>query len=575
MSRLLNLRIEERNDRQKRIDSINEKCAEENGREPTDEERAELDEERAAVEKLDKSIAELTIDHERSQKAPTSVRPTRAEDVKPDGSPADSKNPIHVRSEPLTYGGPAGFRRFLVDLHATSRFGAGGTDEQRERIAKHLNEVRSVWASEDEMRADTVDKLEGIANPWPVYGENRSDVEMRAAVVTGDLAAVVVPQYQPGFVSRGIYPSGVTTQLLRRVPMTTEGMTVIWPRVSVKASSAIQQGEGVSFHESDLETAAVVVPVFTVASKMPLSIQAVERGGMSVELARTEMMGAHMDRLNAAVLFGDAKVVGGQQVEPAGIFYQGSKKTVTEINWDEATKANRTVTAFSDQLNSVIDVLWAALLMAPDAIVMGPTLWGKLRTWKDPNSRPLFGLTIATARDQIGIAQRVPDVEGPVMVGDFYGIPLYIDAWISNTFAADSSATTGGAETRIIVMRRDAVPVAYDPPMSYTYEQSLAGDGQVLLVCRSYAAFNAGWRPEGIRVLGGSGTAVDGGDGSSSLQAPQAPQAPTLDAKSFLASLTKAERTKLIKDAQELLAAQATHEAAEAAASADGDGDES
>ena len=516
---LLELRETTRDEALDRIDAIHQDAADAEGRDLTDAEEAELTELRSSVETLDTQIASMTADLERRERAQVQ-RTSRPALRRPTNSRGDAGD-VQVRAEPTTYGTPEGELHplFVRDLALMQGVISGDRGEAQARMARHQEEVENYYKHADPMERDIADRQRrddnGILNPWPALTQSRGlavGTEQRTTAVTSNFAPIVPQTYRPDMISYGIHPSAVSTRTMRRVPLTSVGLKDIWPRVTTKATAGIHK-EDAAYSETAVALSSIEVDIFEVAAQLPVSNRLLERGLMPTPILTGELFKAHMETLNAKVLFGDGNTSASE--EPAGVFYQGTGKTVTFVNWDQSDKTKRTVTAFAHRLNGVIDTLWAALLEAPDAIIMGPTLWGKLRAWADSTGRPMFGLDVGTARNQAGVADRVPMSEMSAMpVGDFFGIPIYVDGWISNTFKADDSATTGGTETRVIVMQRYSVPVAYDGPATYTFEQTLATKGNVLLVCRGWAAFNAGWRPEGIRVLGGSGTAVDGGNGT-------------------------------------------------------------
>lgn len=472
MSRLLNMRIEARAEAQRQMDAILDRAADENGRDLTEAEDAELESFRSDIEKLDASIEKLQKDNERSQNAPQPVNIPRKD------APTSGKDgQVNVRSEPGPYGdGPAGLRRFLVDSAVAANLYQSSRSEHApaaaaERLAKWTQHVAQ---------------------------NEEQDINARA-VAMSNLAGIVNPQFDPSRVSRGIYDVGVTTMLLNRYPIFAEGDSITMPRVTTEAVAAIQ-AEGTAFNDTSTRTTGVKADLFTVAAKTEVSVQSIERGNMSLELLQDELRNSWMANLNQHTLYGD----GTTGDEPSGLLNQTAARVAS--NYIIKTDASAEAIKQLGYLTDLKTAIWKADRRRADAYIVGPDAVGD---WENANENGVFIIPpYANWAYNVGGAGTLPEREGPMSEFDWRRVPVYVDPAIGQNFAADGTLGTGNnnVQSRYLGMVRGEVPIFYDGPMTYTYEQTLAASGQVLLVVRGYAAFNPEWRPEAWRVIHGTGT---------------------------------------------------------------------
>lgn len=114
--RLLRLRIEARAEAAAAVEAILDRAADDDGRELTADEEAELVELRAAIDRLDGQIEAHQADAARAARAADTPDPAPTGRTAPTASAAAT---VEVRSEPGTYDGPEGLRRMLVDMAVT------------------------------------------------------------------------------------------------------------------------------------------------------------------------------------------------------------------------------------------------------------------------------------------------------------------------------------------------------------------------------------------------------------------------------------------------------------------------
>lgn len=456
--------IERRNTAAAEMRSILAVVEADDGRDLEEAEEANLTELRSTIETLDSRIE--TTQQLDLLSAPVEVpRPRRHTEM------------VEVRSEPAPYRGLGQQLRDLLGMTVPQQAEQSfDRVEAEERSRRHAD--------------------------WLIQ-EHGVDLE-RADVGLATLPGLVVPQYDETMVSRGIYDGAVSMGLMREIPLPTVGDSIGLPRVSTRATGAAIRKDNADTAEASFATALVTANIWEVSVDIPVSTRAINRGVMAEELIMSELLGGLNEEINEIVLMGNANA--SASTEPAGLLWLSTGRTVTAI---VHTDGASTWTKINGYVRSDIAVLWKALRQIPDAIILSPKTWGGISSLDDTTGRPLMDL-VGGGRNIIGVGQIVPTDQAIQPVGSLWGIPTYVDAAIPDTVKADETSFTGGKETRIVIARRSAMPLALGPVMSMSYEQTLAAKGQVLLIARREGAMNLGWRPQGIRVLTGTGLDVSG-----------------------------------------------------------------
>ena len=454
------------------LSDIAQRAADESGREYTESEQTRSAELESSLDALNTRIEQLTEREEKINKTHERSKIRARVDEGPDAS---KDHPVQVRAEPTTYG-PGSAHEFLRDLLVYKAGGLGldvmPSTEVHERMARHITETKV-------------------------------DHTHRRAVNSGNLAGIVNPMYDPATIARGIYTGAVSKMLLRQYALPAEGDSITVPRVTTKASAGVQATEGTAFKEASLATAAVKFDVFTIALRLPVSVQAIERGSMSMELMQDEIIEAWMEECNRNALFGD-----NSDDEPIGILYQNAANPLNPGGYDEFDESAPSGLKLLDQITDTETAVGEARHRSPDAIITGIGTWGRLRKSRDSDGRRLLSPDERTGRNVDGMGRVVAeDATVARSVGSLDNVDVFTDPAIPRTFA-DTGAKTGGTQGRVIVLHRGSMLWMDDGPSSFTYEQTLAASGQVLLVVRGYAAFNPGWHPSACRVIYGTGTVI-------------------------------------------------------------------
>ena len=474
MSKLFNLKVAARQEAHDKIVEITNRAADED-RDMTKDEDETCEELRTNRSTLDGQIKVLKTDNEAADTAP---EPVAKRDTDTRGESATRGSDVKVTKDPGPYGdGPAGFRRFLLDQAVLSPF------------ASNKPTGRGYTFNEAQDRLETFQQAARSGD---------DEVALRA-VATTNLPGIVNPQFDPSMISRGVYDIGVTVQSLRQYPIFAEGMSITCPRVTTKAVAAIQATEGSAFNDTSVATSGVEAKVFTVSAKMEVSVQSIERGNMSAELLQDELRRSWMEQLNNQILYGDND--DSNSKEPPGLLRQVSATTGQFI---ESDKASATAQLQLGYLTALKVAVWKANRRRVNKYIVGPDAMGDWEDARTTNGDLLLPPQSMWVQNQGG-SGGLPEMEGIKSDADWRKVPIVVDPEIGHTFN-DTGAVSGGTQTRYIGLCSDDVPVFYDGPMTYTYEQTKADEGDVLLVVRGYAAFNPFWRPESWRIIYGTGT---------------------------------------------------------------------
>ena len=479
--RLLKLKIEARQAAIDSMTAITDAAADEEGRDLTAAEDATLTELRETVTGLDGQIEVLQRQQDMVAAQPEAPAETRT--VKATAAPEQTTTTrttsqyMEIR-ESGPYPGPNGMQTALLDLATTTLPNYTPATPGYQRL-----EAR-----------DRLDKWQSAI----LEADNANGMLMRD-VKMADLGGIVNPMFDPSMISRGVYDVGVTTRLLNRYGLFATGNSISIPRVTTKAAAAIQ-AEGGAANDTNIVTAAVQANIFTVAAKVPITLQALERGEMPMELIRDEVMRAWMEELNELVLYGNNN--SSSSTQPNGLLNQAAGNASQFINKADASP---TATKKLNYLTDAKTAVWSANRRRVNAHIVNENVVGAFEQAQTTGGEfliPPYGAWV----QNMGGAGTLPAVEGPRSEMEWRRVPVFVDPAITSTFKADGSQDSKSTETRYISAVTSDIPIWYDGPMSFAYEQTLAANLQVLLVVRGYAFFNPHWRPEAWRVVRGTGT---------------------------------------------------------------------
>lgn len=327
--------------------------------------------------------------------------------------------------------------------------------------------------------------------------EVRAEGEMtERATTTASYGSLVVPQYlldQAAPLARAGRP---TANIVQRLPLPAQGMSIVIPRGTTGASEAVQATQNTAVSSTDQVWTDLTVPVVTVAGQQDVSRQSLERGYPGLdELVYLDLAGAYAVALDAQVLAGT-----GTSGQMLGIL------NTAGINQATAFGAAATPATYYTKVAGQVNAIETTRFMAPNAIVMHPRRWNWLVSQLDSSGRPFVVPQVNGPMNALGVFEVPIDTVSAVPVGQFQGLPVITDASVP-------TAVGTGPEDQTIVLRREDSLLWEDTanaglPKQLRFEQTLGGALTVKLVAYNYAAFTAGRYPTSVGVVGGNaGTA--------------------------------------------------------------------
>lgn len=424
----------------------------------TDEQRTAFTEKTAQVRTLSEQIdaIDAEVAEWRTEQAKDAELDHRSQETRDlDNAPKDGT--FRAQDRDVTYN-QRNQGEFLRDLFAFSTGQARG--DVAERLQKHETEARAAGR----------------------YSE-------RAATTAG-FAGIIPPQYlvdQYALIARSGRP---TANLVQHFDLPSEGMSLIIPRGTTGATTAIQTAENTTLSSTDEVWSNVTIPVVTIGGYNDISRQAIERAAGVDQIVFSDLLGAYAVALNAQVLNGTG--ASGQML--------GILKTAG-INQASAFTAAATVPTFYTKLAGAINAVETTRFFGPNVIIMHPSRWNWLLTQLDSSNRPLVVPNTNAPMNALGVAAPEPgeDVTSIAPVGWLFGIPVVVDASIP-------TAVGTGPEDQVIAARREDLMLWEDPsaPFTLRFEQPVGQQLTYRLVAYGYAAFTAGRYPTAVGVVGGN-----------------------------------------------------------------------
>ena len=446
-------KLDERAAVTKKIDAVREACMADEGRAPTE---AESDQVRAAAAQRDALDVELGQFEAR-------IAELEAEQASNEHArQLAEKNPGAARAkvnEPRTYSAEAAKagRSFFMDAFRAQN---GYDPEVRGRLDRHMAEVRA-----------------------------NGEMSERA-MSTGGVAGLVIPQYlidQAALVARAGRP---TANIVTRLPLPSEGMSLIIPRGTTGVSAASQATENSAVSMTDEVWTNLTVPVVTIAGQVQPSRQLLERGGANIDqLLYADLTAAYMTELGRQVVSGS-----GASNQMLGIL------NTAGVNQATAFTAAATVATFYSKVAGQVNAVEMTRFMAPTAVIMHPQRWNWLLSQLDASSRPLVVPNTNGPFNAVGVYDSHVDVPSSVPVGFGWGLPIYTDANVPVNVGT-------GPEDVVIVTRKEDLLLWEDGdgmPRQLRFEQTYGNQLTTTLVAYGYAAFTAGRFPASVGKVGGN-----------------------------------------------------------------------
>ena len=288
----------------------------------------------------------------------------------------------------------------------------------RDMIGAQLRNDRTSWERlyrhQQEVAVETRDisRTDGAGGDFvpPIYLINEYAEFARAARVTADL------------VTNMALPSG------------TDSINI--PQITTGTLSAFQSADNSATTTRDMVSSTVTAQVRTISGYENVSIQLVEQSPLAGGLDRLvfgDLMADYALQLNTAVVgTGD-----GTSGTLKGLVTLGTDTTNgIPTTWTETTPtAVNGAIAIAKAISKVVTNRYKAA----EAIVMHPSMWYWLASQVDGSNRPLV-VPVTGASQAFNAAGTVTNPGAPAgLVGTIQGVPVFIDATVTKTYATNQS----------------------------------------------------------------------------------------------------------------------------------------
>lgn len=340
----------------------------------------------------------------------------------------------------------------------------------------------------------------GMASPetqarLQAHSGEMADARTERAVATGGLGGLVPPQYLVDLAAPIARAGRVTADIVRHLPLPAEGMSIIVPRQTTGATTAVQANQNTNVSSTDIAVTDLTVPIVTIAGQQDVSRQSLERGAGVDELIFADIVAAYNVNLDAQVLAGTGS--GGQML---GILNTAGTTQMA------AFAAAAAADTFWKKLAGAIVAVQTGRFLAPTGIVMHPRRWGWLTSLVDSANRPLVVPNQNGPSNAQGHYNEPLDTNASAPVGWMQGVPVYTDANLPTSVGT-------GPEDQVVVARLEDLLLWEENggvPRELRFEQTLGNQLTVKLVAYGYAAFTAGRYPLATALIGGNAGAGNG-----------------------------------------------------------------
>jgi HK97 family phage major capsid protein len=315
------------------------------------------------------------------------------------------------------------------------------------------------------------------------------------AVSTTTLVGIVPPQYlvdEFALVARAGRP---TASVAKSLPLPAEGMSLIIPKGTTGATTAVQATENSAVSNTDEAWANVTVPVVTVAGQQDVSRQSIERAQGVDQIVFGDLAMDYALKLNQQVLSGT-----GSSGQALGILQTAG------IGQATAFTAAVTLATFYSKIAGQINGVQTTRFLAPDVIIMHPRRWNWLISQLDTTNRPLITPEGNGPTNAYGVSTVPVDTGSIQAVGRLAGLPVITDASVPISVGS-------GPEDQVIIARSKDLLLWEEgdgSPSTLRFEQTLGNQLTVKLVAYGYAAFTAARYPTAVGLIGGNSASTFG-----------------------------------------------------------------
>ena len=342
------------------------------------------------------------------------------------------------------------------------------------------------------------DRIERSAKEAVAMGE----VSQRS-VSTGVLGGLVVPQYLVDMAALALRNGRPLANMLTKFQLPAQGTSLIIPRGTTGATTAIQASENSAVSSTDEAWSNVTVPVATIAGQQQVSRQSLERGIPGLDaLIYLDLAGAYAANLDTQVIYGTGTAGQLSGICPASGFTGG---TATAFG-----AAPTATTFYSKVAGQIATMAGAGSAISPKVIFMHPRRWGWLTLQVDTAGRPLVVPTVDGAFNALGVNASPGAYSGdgpnPYMgsrvVGYLHGLPVITDANIPSNVGTPSEDFVMVVDTSNVFLWENGDGA----PRFLNFEQTLGNQLTTTIVAYNYAAATAGRYPAAVGRIGAADT---------------------------------------------------------------------
>jgi HK97 family phage major capsid protein len=289
-------------------------------------------------------------------------------------------------------------------------------------------------------------------------------------------------------------PGRITANLVPNMPLPAGTDSINIPKVNTGTSVNLMSTQNTAVPQTDVTTTSISSSVFTVAGGQTISLQLVEQSPLNIdEIVLGDLSAAYAMQLNSLVLAGTG--TGGN---PTGILTLAG---VNAIDCPAPTGGQTLAGQIYKAVANAIQQIHTNRFLPPDTIVMHPRRWASLLSQVDAQGRPLV---LPSANSPMNNLANAGEVNSQGYVGTMLGLPVYVDALIPLTYAADA----GTGEDVIIVTRASDLMLWESDIRAEAFQQTYANQMSVFVRLYSYGSFQAGRYPKSVSVITGSALAA-------------------------------------------------------------------
>ena len=380
-----------------------------------------------------------------------------------------------VLSEPTIYGNGSGNSYFL-DL---ARGQIRGDADALGRLTRHAQELDVDLPKREAKRSAA-----GVAQTRAIHDGAMFEKRVNPNRVDGQGGYFVPPLWLVDQYIAYLRAGRTTANLVHGMDLPGGTDSINLPKVATGSATGIQVDNG-AVTSTDLTDNFVTAPVRTIAGNQDIAMQLLDQSPVAFdEVVFKDLLSDFNQKLDVQVLNGS-----GAAGQLKGMTVSAGSNAVTY------TQASPTAATLYPILGQSASQIAKLRFQMPTAYVLRPEVWFWLVTQVDSTGRPLVLPKGAPGFNSMGTFD--PAAEG--LVGEIFGIPIYVDANIVNNLGV------GTNQSQIITAKFDDLYLWEGPVRTRALTEVLSGTLQVRLQLWNYVAFMPDRYPISTSVVGGTG----------------------------------------------------------------------